>query len=664
MKRRILRRGAAAILLLLCLLTLLPVRAHALQMNIRVGVKGKTPPYQFIDSSGNVTGLNVDIMELIAEKENMVVEYVPYETSEQATEALLKGEVDALLGVTPQKCPEGAVLTNEISAGTVALIVPDALVEDVTARGPSAPRYTVAFEFDTLQFSQISQLRTQYTVVAGDQVQLFRSMLYGNVGAAAAVKESFLYQLKEVNARAEGFTVVNNSMGSVEYRIMVRHNDTMLCQRLNRGISQLRNTSEYDEVTLRWITDENLEAAHRRIQKLIIVITAILLAAALALLLFNAWNRRLKQLVQEQTEEIRQQMRRLEQSRILQDLLIRHFPNSILLLQQDGTVRLMNPRAEKVAGIGNIQWQEPHEPVKLEELPIFRQVWDATAEQSAEEMVSSQVIPITDGDKKRQYRYQYYKLNDQGDSALLLEDVTQEEIQRNAVYEANKNETLNRLIAGIAHEIKNPLMSIQAFASIIREQGHDEDFQESFAQYVPQEVGRINRLIESLINYAKPVNGTRERVDVQRLTNECVYLVSASIKTKRISFSCRNEITAYIQVNRDQIKQALLNLLINSLESVEERIRSDTEAHPTIVVSVTREQEKIALTVRDEGMGMSEEAIRNCFEPFYTTKKTGTGMGMSLAKQFVTENGGEFRLASELNAYTEITMLFKEDTEQ
>ena len=242
--------------------------------------------------------------------------------------------------------------------------------------------------------------------------------------------------------------------------------------------------------------------------------------------------------------------------------------------------------------------------------------------------------------------------------------MTEEENRRSEIYEANKNQTLNRLIAGIAHEIKNPLMSIQAFASILREQGNDKDFQESFAQYVPQEVGRINRLIESLINYAKPVNGIKERVDAQRLTNECVYLVSASVKNKQIPFPCHNAVSAYIQVNRDQIKQALLNLLINSIESVEERLALESDSRPSILVTVVKENGTVRISVRDEGTGMNDESIQNCIEPFYTTKKTGTGMGLSLAKQFVTENGGQFHLTSQLDVYTEISMLFKEDIQE
>lgn len=121
MKQRIVK-FAAALLAALCLLALLPVQASAIHMNIRVAVKGKCPPYHFWDGD-TAMGLNIDILELMAEKEGLNVEYVSYTTSSDAADALLSGEVDAVLGVlSAAACPEGTRLTNVISSGTISLI--------------------------------------------------------------------------------------------------------------------------------------------------------------------------------------------------------------------------------------------------------------------------------------------------------------------------------------------------------------------------------------------------------------------------------------------------------------------------------------------------------------------------------------------------------------
>lgn len=123
MKQRIVK-FAAALLAALCLLALLPVQASAIHMNIRVAVKGKCPPYHFWDGD-TAMGLNIDILELMAEKEGLNVEYVSYTTSSDAADALLSGEVDAVLGVlSAAACPEGTRLTNVISSGTISTDCP------------------------------------------------------------------------------------------------------------------------------------------------------------------------------------------------------------------------------------------------------------------------------------------------------------------------------------------------------------------------------------------------------------------------------------------------------------------------------------------------------------------------------------------------------------
>ena len=220
MKYRIIK-FTAALLAVLCLLTLLPVHASAIHMNIRVAVKGKCPPYHFWDGD-TAKGLNIDILELMAEKEGLNVEYVSYTTSSDAADALLSGEVDAVLGVlSGTVCPEGTRLTNVISSGTISLIAPNDVAGKITVKDQDKQRYPVAFELGTIPFSQLNQLKTQYTVVAGDQVQLFNSVIAGSVDAVAAVKESFLYQLKDLDRYTDSFTVVNNYMGTVEYLSLI-----------------------------------------------------------------------------------------------------------------------------------------------------------------------------------------------------------------------------------------------------------------------------------------------------------------------------------------------------------------------------------------------------------------------------------------------------------
>ena len=657
------RRLPALALALLCLLLLLPVPARGAAMDVRIGVKCKCPPYQFLDQNGSPTGLHIEIMDMIAKNQHFSVTYVVYETSAEAEQSLREREIDGVLGVlSDQPRPSDMTFTGSISSGTIAMISSQGAAQRILEAPAGGSPPSLAFELGTVSFAQINQLHSKHTIVAGDQVQLFDHLTRQEVDAVVGVKESILYQSRHSGLPQDGLALLNSSMSRVQYAVMVRRGDLMLFNRLQQGLAQLRNSDSYDSLTKRWITDERLEQAQLKIEKLLVAIALTVVLSGALVLLFNFWNQRLKNAVREQTEEIRLQFYRLEEAGTLQKLLIQNFPNSILILQPDGAVLLMNPQAEHVAQCGHIDWSDPdHPPRNISGLRLFRNIWAATSGERGG-MVSSAILPIPlSAGGEKQFRYQYYRLNQQGNCALLVEDVTKEEEQRHELFEANKNQLLNHLIAGIAHEIKNPLTSIQAFASVMREQGSDPEFQKSFAQYVPQEVERINRLVESLIHYAKPSKGIKERVDVRQLIQECVYPISASVKNKSYSFQCSCEITAYILIDRDKAKQALLNLLLNSIEAVEQRLEVEPGARPVISVSASCQEGWVRVCVRDEGVGMDEEVLHNCTELFYTTKARGTGMGMSLVKQFVTENGGRFRIASEPFQYTEISMLFKEE---
>ncbi len=656
---------AAAILF--CAWISLPTKADAVTTNIKVAVECNLIPFQFIDDAGEVAGLHVDMMNAIAKSNNLSVEYIPFETTSDAVNALLLGTVDAILGVLPSDCSDGQlVLTNDISSATISLIANNKYLDLVLQPQSSDSRYTTAFELGTIPLSQVYELDTMYTVIVGDQPQLYHNLIDGQINTIIAVKESILYQFEHDSSNLHGlYTVVNNYMGTVNYSIMLRKNDRALQNMFNSSISLLRNSVDYDKMVETWLPNADLLAAQTRIGKLTKTTLLILGIAIIAVSGIYVWNMKLKSIVNEKTGEIVQQMQCLEQANRLRNLLIEHSPNSILLLQANGVVLLMNPRAEKVSNYNKEQNTKStaNGNLRMKDLEVFGDIWERINQPDMQRsMISSSVISL----KKRAgettvFRYQYYTLNADRDMVLMVEDVTKEERERTEGFEANKNQTLNRLIAGIAHEIKNPLMSIRAFASIIREQGGDEAFQASFSRYVPQEVDRINRLIESLINYARPVKGLQEHLDVAKLMEECVYLTHASAKDKRIKFHSESDAEAFICVNRDQVRQAIINLLINAIESAAQKITCQPETTPAIYTKVYIATGKVCVEVMDEGMGMSEETLKNCTEPFYTTKKTGTGMGLSLAKQFVCENKGMFEIESKPNEYTLITLTFEED---
>ena len=267
-----------------------------------------------------------------------------------------------------------------------------------------------------------------------------------------------------------------------------------------------------------------------------------------------------------------------------------------------------------------------------------------------------------EAENKKSYRYSIYNSYDEkGINSILLnvEDVTAEERKKQELFENEKSSSINQLAAGIAHEIKNPLMSISTMASLLKTQGNDPEVQEAIVKFVPNEVNRINQLIEGLISYARPVKGKREPVNLADVVRECLYLTKIASKKNSICYKIDLDDSIEIFVNRDKIKQSLINIILNGIESMKKKLQKEQSKPLLMTISMHKDMKFVWVCIRDEGVGMSEMEINRCMEPFYTTKTVGTGLGLALVKQFMLENDGMIDIHSEIDCYTEILLRFR-----
>ena len=304
---------------------------------------------------------------------------------------------------------------------------------------------------------------------------------------------------------------------------------------------------------------------------------------------------------------------------------------------------------------------------RLTDIPFFKnlleQLGDSPWENDTGRLDRAVTIP---GGASENHTYQCSVIQAPGADAqsgilLTILDITKEEQEKRLAFEKEKSKAMNRLIAGIAHEIKNPLMSIRTFANLITTRRGDQQVQDMFAEFVPDEVDRINKLVEGLINYAKPTQKQVTSIDLGNVINECMYLTQAVVKQGRIQVEVRAEEGLLIRGDQTQIKQVLINIILNSIESMEKKMKeqSGQATHrPVLTIEAKGVGSQAVITVEDEGCGMTEKEIRRCTDPFFTTKTTGTGLGLALSKNYLEENGGCLLIESKLQEYTRITMKF------
>jgi two-component system sensor histidine kinase HydH len=201
--------------------------------------------------------------------------------------------------------------------------------------------------------------------------------------------------------------------------------------------------------------------------------------------------------------------------------------------------------------------------------------------------------------------------------------------------------SLGRLAAGVAHEIRNPLSSIQGFAQFFMQRFKGQEKEQEYSSIMVKEVDRLNRVITELLDFAKPKEPRREPHSLQNIFDYSLKLLEPEFGKKRVKVEKEYEPDLPpVRVDRDQLSQAFLNLLLNSLESIEGGGRIQVE------VKKSGSQPSIEITISDTGKGIPQEDLGKIFDPFFSTKRKGTGLGLAIVHQIVESHGGDIEVKS------------------
>lgn len=193
---------------------------------------------------------------------------------------------------------------------------------------------------------------------------------------------------------------------------------------------------------------------------------------------------------------------------------------------------------------------------------------------------------------------------------------------------------------GMAHEIKNPLSAIKTFAEYLPEKYQDPDFRGKFFKIVQSEIDRINGIVKELLEFAKPTPLQLQPVHLSRIVEETLTLFSDRILRQGVELHKGFHVNGLtIQADSKQLKQVVLNLLLNSLEAMENGGRLD--------ITTTTRDEYLILKVSDSGSGISDEDQRKLFDPFFTTKERGMGLGLAVVKGIVERHDGSIYIRSQ-----------------
>jgi PAS domain S-box-containing protein len=249
---------------------------------------------------------------------------------------------------------------------------------------------------------------------------------------------------------------------------------------------------------------------------------------------------------------------------------------------------------------------------------------------------------------------------------MVLTDVTALKRLEMQIRRSDRLASLGTLSAGMAHEIKNPLVSIKTFAQLLPERYQDSDFRETFFSLIGHEVDRIDSLVNQLLRFARPAKPLLKPVHVHEVLEKALLLVGHRLYQKDIKLvrSWHAEVDT-IRADADQIEQVFLNFFINALDAMKPggslTVSTDltsTESWPAALPTHAGDvQEILRVTVQDDGAGIKPEDVPHVFDPFFTTKDYGTGLGLSVVHGIVQEHGGQIEVESELSRGTRFHIL-------
>jgi len=230
------------------------------------------------------------------------------------------------------------------------------------------------------------------------------------------------------------------------------------------------------------------------------------------------------------------------------------------------------------------------------------------------------------------------------ENARLYEDLKR---SKSYIRRADRLASLGTLTAGLAHEIRNPLVAIKTLTQLLPDRLDDEEFRDQFLKIASGEVDRISSLVNELLDFARPSDPKLKFEDINTILDGMILLVSTETKKKQINI-LKNYASDLppAQIDREQIKQVFLNVLLNAIQATPEngRIMVKTRAFMK-----PGGESYAQIEFADTGCGIPGEHLEEIFNPFFTTKSTGSGLGLSISHQIVQDHRGYIDVESQLD---------------
>lgn len=345
-------------------------------------------------------------------------------------------------------------------------------------------------------------------------------------------------------------------------------------------------------------------------------------------------------------EQLKEKVRDVATLKNLNELILKNMNSGLVTVDSQNMILQMNPKASQLLGINR---EKAFGQSLVEKMPGL-DIDNRTINKEFD-------LVFTKENEKRLFNVNISGLFDESGSEqgkiVNFEDETHLRALEKRVRQSEKMAAIGGLAAGIAHEIRNPLAGISGSIQLLQVNDGDVEQGQKLMGIVVKEIDRLNNLITEFLDYAKPEAPKEDQVSLSHLLNEILEFSKTEYPNVKVETEFESEGNCTILGNRDKLKQAFLNIIVNAFQAM------DSSDDSKLRVSVKKNGNRVVLSIKDNGSGMSDDLKERIFEPFHTTKHKGTGLGLAITHSIIDSHGADIQVESQVGQGTEFRIQFK-----